>query len=825
MTVVAVMLAIAGIKSGTAAEDETLPPLEPWASKAAPTDTPKRHVEEIAKGEHKYTVIHGGTMDGTNCRTPMGCGMNREGAIEQAWQSNRAVRIENIGDSDVINPWLSNGRNNFRNVGDIVASAVAPGMSDKEKAIAIWFQQIQHRFHFMDDCNELGDPVRVFNVYGHNPCGCDACMMGGLWRKAGLQSGPVRLVSHAIAQAFYDGGYHVLDGDLGNMYLGRDNATLASDQDIARDHDLAKRTHTEGILLDDDRGRDEHVAAMFVCEDKITGQRGCKEDTTMNMTLRPGESLIWRWGHLSPPKCPGTQKPLYPDTVCNGLWKYRPDFTGGLWKRGADSVEGVVADSGGLSAEQGKTGTIIWTLRCPYPFVGGKLQSEGTGAKFAVSIDGKSWSDVGENLDPALAGKSPCYQYKLRCVLSGGAMLKSLCIVNDLQMALLALPEMTVGENAFVYTDQSPGERKVRIVHEWAERSISKPPAAPAPVYPPDGGEANGTDIVFQWNAPAPDADKIADYQFELSDRTDLRWPLSMNFYKLISRTADKGKAQYTLPYTGLLTPDTRYYWHVRARNEKGVFGAWSKTWSFTPQAPTYPLEVKLDYDQDKGVGILRWKPNPVGKKPAKYRVYGSDEKGFSVSDEQYKVNVGTSKEINPLFPANFIAETQATELPVLGADVNALANKTYYRVVAVDEQGKRSGPSDYATAPRPVIYSKPATTAKVGKEYRCQISANRSLGDQRVHAPEVGNFWDIEKPKYSIEQGPKWLKLDAATGLLSGTPDAAGKADVTISVTIDREARKLDVDKLGWGQEKVISTGSERVGSATQKFVIDVSE
>ena len=77
----------------------------------------------------------------------MGCGINREGAIEQSWQSNRAVRMENVGQTDLVNPWLSNGRNNFRNLEEIVASAVTPGMSDKEKAMALWFQQIPHRFH------------------------------------------------------------------------------------------------------------------------------------------------------------------------------------------------------------------------------------------------------------------------------------------------------------------------------------------------------------------------------------------------------------------------------------------------------------------------------------------------------------------------------------------------------------------------------------------------------------------------------------------------------------------------------------------------------
>src|SRR5690349_3508315 len=101
--------------------------LEPWASKAQPSDVPQSHVENISAGEHKYIVVHGGTMDGANCRSPMGCGMNREGAIEQAWQSNRAVRLENVGQTDLVDPWLASGRTSFRNIQEIVAAAVVPG--------------------------------------------------------------------------------------------------------------------------------------------------------------------------------------------------------------------------------------------------------------------------------------------------------------------------------------------------------------------------------------------------------------------------------------------------------------------------------------------------------------------------------------------------------------------------------------------------------------------------------------------------------------------------------------------------------------------------
>src|SRR5688572_12795440 len=80
-------------------------PLQPWGSNKLPGDTPKQHREEISATKHAYTVTQGGTMDGRNCRSPMGVGMSREGAIEQTWESNRFVRMENVGDSDVVNPW------------------------------------------------------------------------------------------------------------------------------------------------------------------------------------------------------------------------------------------------------------------------------------------------------------------------------------------------------------------------------------------------------------------------------------------------------------------------------------------------------------------------------------------------------------------------------------------------------------------------------------------------------------------------------------------------------------------------------------------------
>jgi len=246
------------------------------------------------------------------------------------------------------------------------------------------------------------------------------------------------------------------------------------------------------------------------------------------------------------------------------------------------------------------------------------------------------------------------------------------------------------------------------------------------------------------------------------------------------------------------------------------------------PRGPSSPIDVTLAFDPDRSVGTLRWKPGPEGGKPAKYRVYGSDEKGFSISDEPFEAIVGTSKEVPATRPANFVVEVSATEAAIIGAEVNLPnANRAFYRVVAVDEKGKRSGPSDPAEAPRPILYSRPVIGAKVGSEYRYALSAIRSIGDVRTHVvagKETMNYWDLETPRFALRQGPDWLKIDARTGLLSGVPDHTGKVEVVVTAAIDREVRSLDAGQLSWGVEKTVSTGTARVGVATQKFTIDVT-
>ncbi len=101
---------------------------------------------------------------------------------------------------------------------------------------------------------------------------------------------------------------------MGQETAGKRRCALVPSRVIARhgrlepgqpDHDLLKRTHTYGINDPDSRDAAEHSAALFLSESEGKGTRDSVRDTTMNMVLRPGEALVWRWGHLVPLKYHG----------------------------------------------------------------------------------------------------------------------------------------------------------------------------------------------------------------------------------------------------------------------------------------------------------------------------------------------------------------------------------------------------------------------------------------------------------------------------------------------------------------------------------------
>ncbi len=153
----------------------------------------------------------------------------------------------------------------------------------------------------------------------------------------------------------------------------------------------------------------------------------------------------------------------------------------------------IANKDGVLTAADGGTGTIVWQMKVPYQFIGGTLAAAGDGYAFEIGFpnpkDGKpAYTPLATlaEFDGKFKGRTAmANEYWIKCTLTGKASLSGVKITNDIQMAPLAMPSMTVGDNRFTYlehTDDKSGAnaaRHLRITHNWVERSKTRPPKAP----------------------------------------------------------------------------------------------------------------------------------------------------------------------------------------------------------------------------------------------------------------------------------------------------------------------------------------------------------
>jgi len=524
-------------------------------------DHEKKHEEIITSSSRTYRVKMAGNVDGVMTRMPISYG-----AYHQGWQPNRFMRLENLGDTDVVNPWITvNGKRNWRTLNDIAEEATAGCTTERDKARAVWEFQRNHRFHATTWDKESNDAVKVYNIYGYTLCGNDAQVISDLWRAAGLKTRRGYPVGHVVAEAFYDGEYHLLDGDEHAIYLRRNNETIASEAEVVRDHDLVKRTHTYGIDRGDSRATDEFSASLYGYEGKRKGEHGGRSKHTMAYTLRPGESMEWRWNHIGKQYTAGTKAPdgkwrkdgegdlavwgerAY-DNMRNGVMRYVPNLEDSIYRKGVKSESNiaVVWEDGIRPAihpyKTGEPARVIWRIASAYVIVGGKIQARfhRSGSedllRVKLSGDGKKWEtlwraqatgDFNQEMtfDDKLSPRGfPQYEYFLQVEMEAGIEkgdvgIESIEFITEVQMSLLGLPELELGENQVRYTDETEEPRRIRITHSWVERTAWSRPSAPHPMVPANGATVEGTLVRFRWGPPVnSDSSEVADYHFQLSN-------------------------------------------------------------------------------------------------------------------------------------------------------------------------------------------------------------------------------------------------------------------------------------------------------------------
>ncbi|MBM3888061.1 MAG: hypothetical protein FJ388_02925, partial [Verrucomicrobia bacterium] len=562
-------------------------------------------VELVTSPSHRYVIELGGKLDAQNTITSQPVA-GRNTMERPLFEPNIEVRIENIGDTTVENVRLTaNGRGNRRSLDAILAEAYrryagkSDSLTDRQKALAIW-QLVRDSFYHYNAPegwveegvlkSDLLDAVHLLNSYENSGCSCAAIACSQLWQRAGLKSRVWNFATtHWVSEAWFDGGWHMLDADMRVFYLRRDNKTIAGVEDCIRDRDLIRRTHHYGPFAKPDAKDDAAHGSWYL--DQNTGTAYEAGSCAPNaLSLRPGEAVVYRWDNVSKFHDNSRHVPTRPK-FANGKLIYHPPKP--------------------LMHERHAWDSHIIPVPSPWCIVGGRFsgrvvkQDKSSGLlRVDISFDRKDWTCLWDNrhqkdtniviaLDDVIATKrtNAKYQYWLNVQMLkiGGKRedfrLEDVCIETDVEMNAHASPSLTLGKNEIEYADDSKGPRKIRVTHRWRESSDNTPPA------PPDEGRyANG---VLSWK-PASDADgdAIVDHWVEIRADPEMRWPLCCD----LERATASGEPRWTIP-PGWLNAGETYFWHVRAKDKRGAWSPWSQTFKFVapPSASLNPQPSTLN--------------------------------------------------------------------------------------------------------------------------------------------------------------------------------------------------------------------------------------
>ncbi|MCB0304210.1 MAG: T9SS type A sorting domain-containing protein [Calditrichaeota bacterium] len=580
--------------------------------------------EFLINNSPEYKSIHmGGLLDGENTYTESNFLLGGIGFEPMVF-----IRISNIGAEIIHAPRLvMNDEKRWFDFNTLSAEFLSGAHTNKEKALSIWKLMRDNRFHYRtptSGCN-VADPLKALGIYGYMTCGYASTMMtsigtglgcsGRVWH---LRYQPQPERGHAIAEIDFGDGDVILD--LVDVYRNIRITSNTGQSPIVHADSLNKTAYFE-----------MKIESPFVMLDgmvKIYGFQATLQDT---LTLQFSSD----------------------QTPWENLWSAS---TVGLF---LDSVSlgdpSLMLTSQAIRYSQQQDSLRFFYPTQPYP------------------TDSVRFFTNSNLLVSRVLGK---YAYYLRFIFSPadsvtGCGIDSLKIATIIQTSRRFMPRLKLNDNILEYADANSSGRSVEIEIVWQESIENSPPdQIVTPVFPPDGGEPEHTQFTFSWSVPAdPDGDEIVDYEFQLSDRPDMRFPLSTNFEMYISAFGDTVEPQFNIPWPGLLNDGTTYYWKVRAKDSNGTWGRWSPIWSFMPHGVMMPLNGEVVEIGNEF--YVQWQPNPVGNVAAYFEIHGSNEPNGFLADSSTRIGISDQSEFN-----------------ITGKIYD------YYRVVAVDSQNQASGPS-----------------------------------------------------------------------------------------------------------------------------------
>ena len=435
----------------------------------------RRHVQPLDAAETHYTIDVDGLTDPENVElTLVGPMLSGWVAVDGGWDTG--------------------------SLHSLAASVLRPGMTDGEKAWAIW--ELVGRITYRMSLHATADPLELVNAYGYGYCSTVNRLAPALWQAAGLRARGVRLHGDYNCEVFHDGSWHLLSAYLRTCYPRADGDGAASAEELVADPGLVERnvTETGGDAKEDVPGRT--IAACFA--HATPDERDLTATAySPRATLRGRERLTRRWDHRGAWSHSVTE----PSHYGNGELVFEPDLAapgagdaGGAVLVDADNVDTGIRDRGRPHLKPRPNGcpaAAVLRVRAPYPIVGGRLELYAVRTApddlvvVEVAVGGGEFAEVarsdalGEHLVTVdLARVIPRHhgsqhpppqprefrvRLRMRAASAGHAVgVSSIRIVAGLQYHARVLPALRLGRNRVRFAADAIGPG-AQVVHRWRE--------------------------------------------------------------------------------------------------------------------------------------------------------------------------------------------------------------------------------------------------------------------------------------------------------------------------------------------------------------------
>lgn len=518
---------------------------------------------------------------------------------QSSFVDNRGIILENVGDNDIINPWISiNGDKNWFSISDMLEEILQNETDPKRRAFRIWIFLKENRYHWCpaETGYEIHSPPKFLNVYGYGFCDDSATNAEALFKSAGFQQARCwGLSGHVVPEVYYYYRWHMLDPDLQVFYPKRDNVVVASVGECAADGYLVRRVSGSSI---------ENL--YVTTQDNSTYENQWDNKYTMAMTLRPGEKLerYWyNWGKFHDIYM-RQEPPLYG----NGRLSYNPDLKNNLFLSRLSSYSNIETyqDSNQQPyvhiLNDNPTGYLTCKMASPYVFVGGQItldyttQSSTDSISINYSTNLSNWKSVATLTGPSSGvfqkslddlidtlHSSACYTFYIRITMMGSGRysvgINAMQIDGDIQCAPRSLPGLEGGMINTVKVNLSNTDNvQLKITHNFREDISEFPPSKPArAIYPLNGDSIKTTIPELSWEN-AETSGTISNYEVRVS------WSRYGVLVVSPPLWTEVGKLNSWKVTEGWLLDGNVYFWRVRACDNRGVWGPWSDPWSFYVQ-------------------------------------------------------------------------------------------------------------------------------------------------------------------------------------------------------------------------------------------------